>query len=54
MQQVELAHWLEGGMTGDPEQLATDLEEQVERAFCRPDSIHATHRTGNIDNPELN
>ena len=54
MQQVELAHWLEGGMTGDPEQLATDLEEQVERAFCWPDSIHATHRTGNIDNPELN
>jgi hypothetical protein len=36
MQQVELAHWLEGGMSGDPEQVARDLEEQVERAFRRP------------------
>ena len=33
MQQVELAQWLEGGMTRDPEQVATDLEEQVKRAF---------------------
>jgi AcrR family transcriptional regulator len=35
MQQVELAHWLEGGMVGDPEVVAADLEEQVERAFRR-------------------
>ncbi len=35
MQQVELAHWLEGGMQGEPEQLAAELEEQVERAFRR-------------------
>lgn len=33
MQQVELAHWLEGGMARDAEQVATDLEEQVTRAF---------------------
>ena len=33
MQQVELAHWLEGGMERDPEQVANDLEEQVARAF---------------------
>jgi len=38
MQQVELAHWLEGGMKDDPEQVATDLEEQVERAFRRATS----------------
>jgi len=33
MQQVELAHWLEGGMIGDKERVASDLEHQVERAF---------------------
>ena len=38
MQQVELAHWLEGGMTGDPAVVAKDLEDQVERAFHRPDA----------------
>jgi AcrR family transcriptional regulator len=38
MQQVELAHWLDGGMKDDPEQVATDLEEHVERAFRRPTS----------------
>jgi AcrR family transcriptional regulator len=36
MQQVELAHWLEGGMSSDPERVARQLEEQVERAFRRP------------------
>jgi len=46
MQQVELAHWLEGGMAGDPERVATDLEEQVERAFRRPDSIRSAHEPG--------
>lgn len=33
MQQVELAHWLEGGMKGTPDEIATDLDQQVERAF---------------------
>jgi AcrR family transcriptional regulator len=33
LQQVELAHWLEGGMTTEPESVADELEEQVERAF---------------------
>ncbi len=33
MQQVELAHWLEGGAQGFPERVAADLEHQVERAF---------------------
>ncbi|MBW2388211.1 MAG: TetR/AcrR family transcriptional regulator [Deltaproteobacteria bacterium] len=47
MQQVELAHWLEGGMAGDPERVATDLEEQVERAFRRPGSIHSTRAPEN-------
>jgi AcrR family transcriptional regulator len=41
MQQVELAHWLEGGMAGDPEVVATDLQEQVERAFRRPSQAHS-------------
>jgi AcrR family transcriptional regulator len=36
MQQVELAHWLEGGMKGKPEQVAQEIEHQVERAFRRP------------------
>jgi len=33
MQQVELAHWLEGGMKEDPELVADGIEQQVERAF---------------------
>lgn len=33
MQQVELAHWLEGGMVRDPAQVSADLERQVTRAF---------------------
>lgn len=33
MQQVELAHWLEGGMQGEPADVADALEAQVERAF---------------------
>jgi len=41
MQQVELAHWLEGGMAGDPEVVATDLEEQVERAIRRPSQVQS-------------
>jgi AcrR family transcriptional regulator len=33
MQQVELAHWLEGGMAGEPAETADALEKQVKRAF---------------------
>jgi AcrR family transcriptional regulator len=33
MQQVELAHWLEGGMLGEPAEIADALEAQVERSF---------------------
>lgn len=40
MQQVELAHWLDGGMSDDPERVATDLEEHVERAFRRPNTAN--------------
>jgi len=36
MQQVELAHWLEGGMRADAAQVTADLEEQVTRSFMRP------------------
>jgi len=46
MQQVELAHWLEGGMAGDAEAVATDLEEQVERAFCRSRQVRGASATG--------
>jgi len=35
MQQVELAHWLEGGMKGGPAEVADALERQVERSFRR-------------------
>ena len=45
MQQVELAHWLEGGMAGDPEVVATDLEKQVERAFRRTNPLPSTTAT---------
>ena len=38
IQQVELAHWLEGGMRDDPELVANAIEEQVERAFRLPTS----------------
>ncbi len=34
MQQVELAHWLEGGMATDTVEVADALEVQVKRAFC--------------------
>ena len=33
IQQVELAHWLEGGMCDDPEVVANAIEDQIERAF---------------------
>jgi AcrR family transcriptional regulator len=33
MQQVELAHWLESGMKGKPQEVAKSLDDQVERAF---------------------
>ena len=34
-QQVQLAHWVENGMPGGPEQIARDAREHVVRAFCR-------------------
>jgi hypothetical protein len=34
MQQVELAHWLQGDMKGAPDEVADALEHQVSRAFC--------------------
>ena len=33
-QQVQLAHWVERGMPGGPEQIASDAREHVRRAFC--------------------
>ena len=36
MQQVELAHWLEGGMKTKAQRVIEDLEDQVTRAFLRP------------------
>jgi len=33
MQQVELAHWLENGMSDALDEIATDLEDQVSRTF---------------------
>ncbi len=33
MQQIELAHWLDGGMRADIEQVMGDLEAQIGRAF---------------------
>jgi AcrR family transcriptional regulator len=45
IQQVELAHWLEGGMKAEPDRVATEIGEQVERAFRRrpasPPSVEA-------------
>lgn len=38
IQQVELAHWLEGDMNKDPEVVAAEIEDQVERAFRLPTS----------------
>jgi len=34
MQQVQLADWVERGMTGDPDELLSEIEEQVRRSFC--------------------
>jgi AcrR family transcriptional regulator len=33
MQQVELAHWLDGRMRTDPEQVVREIQDQVVRAF---------------------
>lgn len=35
MQQVQLAHWVEGGMTRDPAEVADAMAEQVRRFFAR-------------------
>jgi AcrR family transcriptional regulator len=34
MQQVRLADWLEGGMREDPDEIVSELELQLRRAFC--------------------
>jgi AcrR family transcriptional regulator len=36
MQQVELAHWLEGGMREPPEAVLREIETQLERSFRLP------------------
>lgn len=47
MQQVELAHWLDGSMTGEPEHVASEIGQQVERAFRRSSrSAAARERRG--------
>lgn len=47
MQQVELAHWLEGGMSGDPAQVVAELEAQVQRAFLMaPGAAPRPHVSG--------
>lgn len=33
MQQVELAHWLEGGMQQDPDEVVREIQAQLERSF---------------------
>jgi len=34
MQQVQLAHWVEGGMKRDPQAVIDDVELHIRRAFC--------------------
>ncbi len=34
MQQVQLAHWVEGGMTRAPQDVLADVELHLRRAFC--------------------
>ncbi len=46
MQQVELAHWLEGDMQSDPEEVSRDIEEQVERAFRVPAGCASNEAAG--------
>ncbi len=36
LKQVELAHWVEGGMRAPAREVRTRLERQFLRAFCRP------------------
>ena len=44
MQQVELAHWLEEGMQSEPQVIAREIEQQVERAFRCTDAAAAPRR----------
>ena len=46
MQQVELAHWLEGGRKAEPAVVASEIEQQVERAFRRFEPGEARSATG--------
>lgn len=34
MQQIQLACWVEGGMSGDADALLADMEVQIRRSFC--------------------
>jgi hypothetical protein len=36
MQQVQLAHWVESGMTRAAPEVVGEIEAQVRRSFCRP------------------
>ena len=36
LQQVQLADWVDGGMTRDPAELVAEMQTQARRCFCRP------------------
>lgn len=36
IQQVQLAHWIEGGMRRAPDALLAEMREDLVRSFCRP------------------
>ena len=38
VQQVQLAHWIETGMTREPEDVVADVLLQVRRSFCRAEA----------------
>ena len=39
IQQVQLAHWIEGGMCAAPEDLLAAMREDLVRGFCRPEVV---------------
>lgn len=39
MQQVQLAHWLEGGMQADPDALIDEMRADLVRCFCRREVV---------------
>jgi hypothetical protein len=36
IQQVQLGHWIEGGMQQTPAELLDTMREDLVRSFCRP------------------